>query len=112
MPSQSETIRPLIVGRGNWQFLGHPGAAPGRMRMSSVVRSAHRHHLVVKDHLEDVLRTLADAEQRHLTLGDAIGRPAPSSRHSSVPVLSRRLRHLPNSGDYGSCDSMSPVKCE
>jgi transposase len=63
---QSErTIRPLVVGRGNWQFLGHPDAAPGRMQMFSVVSSAHRHHLVIEDYLEDVLRKLADAEQNH-----------------------------------------------
>ncbi len=63
---QSEQIiRPLVVGRGNWQFLGHPDAAPGRMQMVSVVSSAHRHHLVVEDYLEDVLRKLADAEQNH-----------------------------------------------
>jgi transposase len=63
---QSEqTIRPLVVGRGNWLFLGHPHAAPGRMQMYSVVSSAHRHHLVIDDYLEDVLRKLADAEQNH-----------------------------------------------
>ena len=63
---QSErTIRPLVVGRGNWLFLGHPDAAPGRMRMYSVVSSAHRHHLVIEDYLEDVFRKLADAEQNH-----------------------------------------------
>jgi len=63
---QSErTIRPLTVGRGNWMFLGHPDAAPGRMRMVSVVSSAHRHHLVIEDYLEDVLHKLADAEQNH-----------------------------------------------
>jgi transposase len=63
---QSErTIRPLTVGRNNWLFLGHPDAAPGRMQMVSVVSSAHRHHLVIEDYLEDVLRKLADAEQNH-----------------------------------------------
>jgi transposase len=63
---QSErTIRPLVVGRGNWLFLGHPDAAPGRMQMYSVVSSAHRHHLVIDDYLEDVLRKLADAEQNY-----------------------------------------------
>jgi transposase len=63
---QSErTIRPLVVGRGNWLFLGHPDAAPGRMQMYSVVSSAHRHHLVIEDYLEDVLRKLADAAQHH-----------------------------------------------
>ena len=63
---QSEQIiRPLVVGRGNWLFLGHPDAAPGRMQMYSVVSSAHRHHLVIEDYLEDVLRKLADAEQHH-----------------------------------------------
>ncbi len=58
-------MRPLVVGRGNWLFLGHPDAAPGRMQMYSVVSSAHRHHLVIEDYLEDVLRKLADAEQHH-----------------------------------------------
>jgi hypothetical protein len=52
---QSErTIRPLVVGRGNWLFLGHPDAAPGRMQMYSVVSSAHRHHLVIEDYFAGV----------------------------------------------------------
>jgi transposase len=63
---QSEqTLRPLTVGRSNWLFLGHPRAAPGRLRMYSVVSSAHRHYLVIEDYLEDVLRKLADARQNH-----------------------------------------------
>ncbi|MCE5266970.1 MAG: transposase [Planctomycetaceae bacterium] len=63
---QSEqTIRPLTVGRSNWLFLGHPQAAAGRLQMYSVVSSAHRHHLVIDDYLEDVLRKLADAKQNH-----------------------------------------------
>jgi transposase len=63
---QSEqTLRPLTVGRANWLFLGHPRAAPGRLRMYSVVSSAHRHHLVIQDYLEDVMRKLADARQNH-----------------------------------------------
>jgi len=63
---QSEqTIRPLTVGRANWLFLGHPRAAAGRLQMVSVVSSAHRHHLVIDDYLEDVLRRLADAQQNH-----------------------------------------------
>jgi transposase len=63
---QSEQIiRPLVVGRGNWLFLGHPQAAPGRLQLYSVVSSAHRHHLVIEDYLDDVLRKLADAEQNH-----------------------------------------------
>jgi len=33
--------------------------------MYSVVSSAHRHHLVIEDYLEDVLRKLADARQNH-----------------------------------------------
>ena len=63
---QSEqTIRPLTVGRNNWLFLGHPHAAPGRLQMYSVVSSAQRHHLMIDDYLEDVLRKLADAQQNH-----------------------------------------------
>ena len=64
--SQSEQIiRPLTVGRNNWQFLGHPKAAAGRLQLYSVVSSAHRHHLMIDDYLEDVLRKLADAQQNH-----------------------------------------------
>ena len=64
--AQSEqTIRPLTVGRNNWQFLGHPKAAAGRLQLYSVVSSAHRHHLVIDDYLEDALRKLADAQQNH-----------------------------------------------
>jgi transposase len=63
---QSEQIiRPLTVGRNNWMFLGHPRAAAGRLQMYSVVSSAHRHHLIIDDYLEDVLRKLADAQQNH-----------------------------------------------
>ena len=43
------------VGRSNWLFLGHPHAAPGRLQLYSIVSSAHRHHLVIDDYLEDVL---------------------------------------------------------
>jgi len=64
--AQSEqTIRPLTVGRNNWQFLGHPKAAVGRLQLYSVVSSAHRHHLLIDDYLEDVLHKLADAQQNH-----------------------------------------------
>jgi transposase len=63
---QSErAIRPLTVGRVNWLFLAHPCAAPGRMQMFSIVSSAHRHHLIIADYLEDVLYKLADAQQNH-----------------------------------------------
>ena len=63
---QSEQIiRPLTVGRNKWQFLGHPKAAAGRLRLYSVVSSAHRHHLMIDDYLEDVLRKLAVAQQNH-----------------------------------------------
>ena len=63
---QSEQIiRPLTVGRGNWLFLGHPQAAAGRLKLYSIVSSAHRHHLVIHDYLEDVLPRLADARQNH-----------------------------------------------
>lgn len=60
-----QTIRPLVVGRRNWLFLGHPRAAAGRLQMFSIVSSAHRHHLVIEDYLDDVLRRLADAKQNH-----------------------------------------------
>jgi transposase len=66
--AQSEQIiRPLTVGRNNWQFLGHPKAAVGRLQLYSVVSSAHRHHLMIDDYLEDVLYQLADAQQNHPT---------------------------------------------
>ena len=64
--AQSEQIiRPLTVGRNNWQFLGHPQAAAGRLQLYSVVSSAHRHRLMIDDYLEDVLHKLADAQQNH-----------------------------------------------
>jgi transposase len=64
--AQSEQIiRPLTVGRNNWQFLGHPQAAVGRLQLCSIVSSAHRHHLMIDDYLDDVLRKLADAQQNH-----------------------------------------------
>ncbi|MHB8970755.1 MAG: IS66 family transposase [Pirellulaceae bacterium] len=64
--SQSEQdLRPLTVGRSNWKFLGHPQTAAGRLQLLSIVSSAARHHLIVHDYLEDVLRKLADAAQHH-----------------------------------------------
>jgi transposase len=63
--NQSErTIRPFVIGRRNWTFLGHPKAAPGRLKLFSIASSAHRHGLMVHDYFEDVLRKLAYAQQR------------------------------------------------
>ncbi len=65
--ASEQRIRPLAIGRNNWLFLGHPAAAPGRLQLFSLVSSAHRHHLVLQDYLEDVLSKLAEAQQRHPT---------------------------------------------
>jgi hypothetical protein len=63
--NQSErTIRPFVIGRRNWTFLGHPKAAPGRLKLFSIASSAHRHGLMVHDYFEDVLKKLAHAQQR------------------------------------------------
>jgi hypothetical protein len=62
--NQSEqTIRPFVIGRRNWTFLGHPKAATGRLQLFSIASSAHRHGLLVHDYFEDVLRQLAYAQQ-------------------------------------------------
>jgi transposase len=63
--NQSErTVRPLVIGRRNWTFLGHPDAAEGRLQLFSVASSAHRHGLIMMDYLQDVLKKLAAARQR------------------------------------------------
>jgi transposase len=63
--NQSEqTIRPFVIGRRNWTFLGHPQAAPGRLQLFSIASSAHRHGLLVHDYFEDILQKLAYAQQR------------------------------------------------
>ena len=49
------SIRPLTIGRKNWMFLGSAEAAPGRMKMFSIVSSAQRHCLSIQDYLEDIL---------------------------------------------------------
>jgi transposase len=62
--NQSEQeIRPLTIGRKNWLFLGHPEAAEGRLQLVSICSSAARHHLMVYDYLEDILKKLAHAAQ-------------------------------------------------
>lgn len=62
--NQSEqTIRPFVIGRRNWTFLGHPKAAPGRLKLFSIASSAHRHGLLVHDYFEDILKQLAYAQQ-------------------------------------------------
>lgn len=57
------TIRPLTIGRRNWMFLGSTAAAPGRMKLFSVISSAQRHCLSIQDYLEDVLLKLSQAAQ-------------------------------------------------
>ena len=56
-------IRPLTIGRKNWMFLGSTEAAPGRMKLFSIVSSAQRHCLSIQDYLEDVLLKLSQAAQ-------------------------------------------------
>jgi len=56
-------IRPLTIGRKNWMFLGSKDAAPGRMKLFSIVSSAQRHCLSIQDYLEDVFLKLSQAAQ-------------------------------------------------
>lgn len=63
-----QEIRPLVVGRRNWTFLGHPNAAASRLRLFSIASSAHRHHLKMQDYMEDILSKLAYAQQRDPSL--------------------------------------------
>lgn len=56
-------IRPLTVGRKNWMFLGSTMAAPGRMKLFSIVSSAKRHCLSLQDYLEDIFLKLSQAAQ-------------------------------------------------
>ena len=62
--NQSERIiRPLTIGRKNWQFLGSVQSAPGRLKLFSIVSSAHRHCLSIQDYLEDAFLRLSQAAQ-------------------------------------------------
>lgn len=56
-------IRPLTIGRKNWMFLGSAQAAPGRMKLLSIVSSAVRHCLSIQDYLEDIFLKLSQAAQ-------------------------------------------------
>ena len=56
-------IRPLTIGRKNWMFLGSVEAAPGRMKLFSIISSAQRHCLSIQDYLEDSLLKLSQAAQ-------------------------------------------------
>lgn len=51
-------IRPLTIGRKNWLFLGSVEAAPGRMKLFSIVSSAQRHCLSIQDYLKDIFLKL------------------------------------------------------
>ncbi len=74
--NQSErTIRPLTIGRKNWLFLGSATAAPGRMKLFSIVSSAQRHSLSIQDYLEDILLRLSQAAQhdpKQLEIGSSL----------------------------------------
>lgn len=68
-------IRPLTIGRKNWMFLGSVEAAPGRMKLFSIVSSAKRHCLSIQDYLEDIFLKLSQAAQnspRDLELGSPL----------------------------------------
>lgn len=56
-------IRPLTIGRKNWVFLGSQLAAPGRMKLFSIVSSAQRHCLSIQHYLEDIFLKLSQAAQ-------------------------------------------------
>ena len=95
--SQSErAIRPLVIGRKNWLFLGHPQAAESRLRLFSIVSSANRHHLMLDRYLEDVLRELAWARQyapAELELGsERLLRCLPDRWAESHPDCVRQFR--------------------
>lgn len=63
--SHSERVlRPLTIGRKNWMFLGSVEAAPGRMKLFSIISSAQRHCLSIQDYLEDILLKLSQAAQK------------------------------------------------
>lgn len=57
-------IRPLTIGRKNWMFLGSKEAAPGRMKLFSIVSSAQRHCLSIQDYLE---KCFSSCRKRHST---------------------------------------------
>ena len=68
-------IRPLTIGRKNWLFLGSAQAAPGRMKLFSIISSAKRHCLSLQDYLEDILLQLSQAAQhnpKQLELGSPL----------------------------------------
>ncbi|MEZ6151396.1 MAG: transposase [Pirellulaceae bacterium] len=56
-------IRPLTIGRKNWMFLGSAKAAPGRMKLFSIVSSAQRHCLSIQDYLADIFLKLSQTAQ-------------------------------------------------
>lgn len=68
-------IRPITIGRKNWMFLGSAEAAPGRMKLFSIISSAQRHCLSIQDYLEDLFLKLSQAEQhspKDLELGSPL----------------------------------------
>ena len=116
--NQSErTIRPFVIGRRNWTFLGHPAAAPGRLKLFSIASSAHRHGLLVHDYFEDVLSKLAHAWQRepHLLqpgseylqslLPDHWREP---TRRPSVTTAGANRKSSPRASRSATCETNSP----
>jgi hypothetical protein len=53
-----------MIRRKNWMFSGSQEAAPGRMKLFSIVSSAQRHCLSIHDYLEDVFLKLSQGSQR------------------------------------------------
>ena len=95
--NQSEqTIRPFVIGRRNWTFLGHPDAAAGRLKLFSIASSAHRHHVMLHDYFEEVLAKLAHAQQKDPTLlqpgSDYLQALLPDNWAQANPTLVRHDR--------------------
>lgn len=68
-------IRPITIGRKNWMFLGSTKAAPGRMKLFSIISSAQRHCLSIQDYLEEIFLKLSQAAQhspKDLELGSPL----------------------------------------
>ncbi|XZE56949.1 IS66 family transposase [Planctomycetaceae bacterium SH139] len=97
--SQSERmIRPLTIGRKNWLFLGHPQAAESRMRLFSITSTADRHHLMLDQYLEYVLRELSWADQ--------------NAKHELALGSDRMIRCLPDRWAESNADNVRQFRRE
>ncbi|HTX71861.1 MAG TPA: transposase, partial [Rectinemataceae bacterium] len=62
------SLRPVVIGRKNWLFIGHPNAGPRAATIMSLIETCRRLGIEPYEYLKDVLTELPKDPSRASTL--------------------------------------------